>query len=98
MSQSATWQGFEATWPVEVMSKQHKVVSLSQEQRVALEAICRRRKVDALVWKRARAFLTVWTPVTRLPRFVCVILDIGPTRVWRNGGLPLPPRGCRSLV
>jgi hypothetical protein len=39
------------------MSKQYKTVSLSDEQRIALEALCRRRKVDALVWKRARAIL-----------------------------------------
>jgi hypothetical protein len=41
----------------EGMSKQYKTVSLSDEQRIALEALCRRRKVDALVWKRARAIL-----------------------------------------
>ena len=33
----------------ECMSKQYKTVSLSDEQRIALEALCRRRKVDALV-------------------------------------------------
>ena len=74
---------FEATWPVEVMSKQHKVVSLSQEQRVALEAICRRRKVDALVWKRARAFLLL--DAGEEVGTVCRILDIGPSVLteWR---------------
>ena len=41
----------------ESMNKHHKTVSLSADQRLALEAICRRRKVEALVWKRARAFL-----------------------------------------
>ena len=41
----------------ESMNKHHKTVSLSAGQRLALEAICRRRKVEALVWKRARAFL-----------------------------------------
>ena len=32
-------------------------ITLSEEERTALEAVCRRRKVEALVWKRARAFL-----------------------------------------
>ena len=41
----------------ESMNKPHKTVSLSADQRLALEALCRRRKVEALVWKRARAFL-----------------------------------------
>lgn len=39
------------------MDKQTKLVTLTEEQRSALEAICRQRKVDALVWMRARAFL-----------------------------------------
>jgi len=39
------------------MDKQTKSVTLTEDQRSALHAICRRRKVDALVWKRARAFL-----------------------------------------
>ena len=39
------------------MNKPHKTVSLSADQALALEALCRRRKVEALVWKRARAFL-----------------------------------------
>ena len=65
------------------MSKQYKTVSLSDEQRIALEALCRRRKVDALVWKRARAFLLLDTGEDALT--VCRILDIGPTVLteWR---------------
>ena len=65
------------------MSKQYKTVSLSDEQRIALEALCRRRKVDALVWKRARAFLLLDMGEDALT--VCRILDIGPTVLteWR---------------
>ena len=50
---------------------------------MALEAICRRRKVDALVWKRARAFLLL--DAGEDTGTVCRILDIGPTvlREWR---------------
>jgi hypothetical protein len=40
-----------------VMDKQTKLVTLTEEQHSALQAICRQRKVDALVWKRARSFL-----------------------------------------
>ena len=67
----------------ECMSKQYKTVSLSNEQRIALEALCRRRKVDALVWKRARAFLLL--DAGEDAGTVCRILDIGPTVLteWR---------------
>ena len=57
--------------------KPSKTVSLTDEQRTALEAICRRRKVDALVWKRARAFLLL--DAGEDASTVCRILDIGPT-------------------
>ena len=65
------------------MSKQYKTVSLSDDQRIALEALCRRRKVDALVWKRARAFLLL--DAGEDAGTVCRILDIGPTVLteWR---------------
>jgi len=65
------------------MSKPHKAVSLTDEQRVALEAVCRRRKVDALVWKRARAFLLL--DAGEDAGTVCRILDIGPSVLteWR---------------
>jgi hypothetical protein len=65
------------------MSKQYKTVSLSDEQRIALEALCRRRKVDALVWKRARAFLLL--DAGEDAGTVCRILDIGSTVLteWR---------------
>jgi len=65
------------------MSKQYKTVSLSNEQRITLEALCRRRKVDALVWKRARAFLLL--DAGEDAGTVCRILDIGPTVLteWR---------------
>jgi transposase len=67
----------------ERMSKQYKTVSLSDKQRIALEALCRRRKVDALVWKRARAFLLL--DAGEDAGTVCRILDIGPTVLteWR---------------
>jgi transposase len=65
------------------MSKQYKTVSLSDEQRIALEALCRRRKVDALVWKPARAFLLL--DAGEDAETVCRILDISPTVLteWR---------------
>ena len=61
----------------ESMNKPHKTVSLSADQRLALEALCRRRKVEALVWKRARAFLLL--DAEEDAGTVCRILDIGPT-------------------
>ena len=61
----------------ESMNKPHKTVSLSADQRLALEALCRRRKVEALVWKRARAFLLLDAGYDT--KLVCEILDIGPT-------------------
>jgi hypothetical protein len=39
--------------------------------------ICRQRKVDALVWKRARAFLLLDAGYDA--KTICEILDIGPT-------------------
>jgi transposase len=59
------------------MSKSAKPVTLSDEQRIALGAICRRRKVDALVWKRARAFLLLDADYDA--KTVCEVLDICPT-------------------
>ena len=59
------------------MSKHPKTVSLSQEQRAALQKICRERKVDALVWKRARAFILLDTGYDA--KSICEFLDIGPT-------------------
>lgn len=59
------------------------VSSLSDEERSALEALCRRRKVEALVWKRARAFLLL--DAGEDVDTVCRTLDIGPTVLteWR---------------
>ena len=67
----------------ESMNKPRKTVSLSAGQRLALEALCRRRKVEALVWKRARAFLLLDAGYDT--KLVCEILDIGPTVLteWR---------------
>ena len=65
------------------MDKQSKSVPLTEDQRSALQAICRRRKVDALVWKRARAFLLLDAGYDA--QIICEILDIGPTVLtqWR---------------
>jgi hypothetical protein len=65
------------------MDKQTKSVTLTEDQRFALQAICRRRKVDALVWKRARAFLLLDAGYDA--KTICEILDIGPTVLteWR---------------
>ncbi|MCP3971727.1 MAG: IS630 family transposase [Rhodobacteraceae bacterium] len=65
------------------MKQQHRTVCLTDEQRTALANICRRRKVDALVWKRARAFVLLDAGYDA--KLVCEILDIGPTVLteWR---------------
>ena len=65
------------------MDKQTKSVTLTEDQRSALQAICRRRKVDALVWKRARAFLLLDAGYNA--KTICEILDIGSTVLteWR---------------
>jgi len=65
------------------MYKSTKSVILTEEQRLCLQSICRRRKVDALVWKRARAFLLL--DAGEDAQTVCRILDIGPTVLpeWR---------------
>ena len=73
------------------MDKQTKSVTLTEDQRSALQAICRRRKVDALVWKRARAFLLL--DAGYIAKTICKILDIGSTVLteWRfaSSGLGL---------
>ena len=65
------------------MDKQTKSVTLTEDQRSALQALCRRRKVDALVWKRARVFLLLDAGYDS--KTICEILDIGPTVLteWR---------------
>ena len=65
------------------MDKQTRPVTLIEEQRSALQTICRRRKVDALVWKRARAFLLLDAGYDA--KTICEILDTGPTVLteWR---------------
>ena len=79
----------------ETMNKHRKTVSLSADQRLALEVLCRRRKVEALVWKRARAFLLL--DAEEDAGTVCRILDIGPTVLteWQfafsGAGLPEMP-------
>ena len=50
---------------------------LAEDQRSALQAICRWRKVDAFMWKRARAFLLLDAGYDA--KIICEVLDIGPT-------------------
>ena len=80
------------------MTKQAKSVALTDEQRAALEAICRRRKVDALVWKRARAFLLLDAGYDT--KTICEVLDIGPTVLteWKFAfaGMGLPFFGLKD--
>ena len=80
------------------MNNQAKSVTLTDEQRIALEAICRRRKVDALVWKRARAFLLLDADYDA--KTVCEVLDIGPTVLteWKFAfaGMGLPFFGLKN--
>jgi transposase len=59
------------------MDEQTKTISLSEDQRTALEAICRQRKVPVLEWKRARSLLHLdaGEDITT----VCRMLDIGPS-------------------
>jgi len=57
------------------MDKQAKLVTLTEKQRSALQAICRQRKLDALVGKPARAFLLLDAGYDA--KTICEILDIG---------------------
>lgn len=59
------------------MDKQVKSVTLTEEQGAALQKICRERKVGALVWKRARAFILL--DAVYDSQRICEFLDIGPT-------------------
>ena len=65
------------------MDKPTRSLTLTEDERSALQAICRRRKVDALVWKRARAFLLLDAGYDA--KTICEILDIGPSVLpeWR---------------
>ena len=49
------WQGVGFFVSDGMSERSSKTIFLTDEQRAALEAVCRRRKVDALVLKRARA-------------------------------------------
>ena len=51
--------------------------SLTDDERDALEAICRRINGEVLIWKRARAML--FLDSGRDPEFVCDALDIAPS-------------------
>ena len=59
-------------------------ISLSDDQRAEIKTICRRRKVGALTWKRARAIGLLDAGVD--PETICQILDIGRTVLteWRR--------------
>ena len=59
-------------------------ISLSDDQRAEVKTICRRRKVGALTWKRARAIGLLDAGVE--PETICQILDIGRTVLteWRR--------------
>jgi hypothetical protein len=59
------------------MDKPTRSLTLTEDERSALQAICRRRKVDALVWKRARACLLLDAGYDA--KTICEILGIGPT-------------------
>ena len=61
----------------ESLDKQTKSVPLAEDQRSALQAICRWRKVDAFMWKRAWAFLLLDAGYDA--KIICEVLDIGPT-------------------
>ena len=80
------------------MDKPTKSVTLTEGERSALQAICRRRKVDALVWKRARTFLLLDAGYDA--KTICEILDIGPTVLteWRFAfaGMGLPFFGLKD--
>ena len=52
-------------------------ISLTDDQRADTKAICRRRKVDALVWKRARAINLLDAGVD--PDTIC---DYSDTPIW----------------
>ena len=52
-------------------------ISLTNDQRTKTKAICLRRKVDALAWKRARTIDLLDAGVD--PKTICQILDIGRT-------------------
>ena len=52
-------------------------ISLTDDQRADIKAIFRRRKVDALVWKRAQAITLL--DAKKDPKTICQVLDIGRT-------------------
>ena len=52
-------------------------ISLTDDQRADFKATCRRRKVDALVWKRAQAINLL--DAKKDPKTICQVLDIGRT-------------------
>jgi len=59
------------------MYKQDNLVTLTGQDRAELEALCRRRKVPVLVWKRARSLILL--DAGEDVDTVCRTLDIGPT-------------------
>ena len=59
-------------------------MALTDEERVKIRKFCRRRKVDALSWKRAQAITLLDIKVD--PETICLMLDIGRTVLteWRR--------------
>ena len=57
---------------------------MSDDQRAETKTICRRRKVESLTWKRARAIDLLDAEVD--PKTICQLLDIGWTVLteWRR--------------
>ena len=68
----------------ERMTKRHETGFPADAQREALETTCRRRKVEAPVWKRARALLLL--DMGEDAGNVCRTFDIGPSvlKEWRR--------------
>ena len=52
-------------------------ISLTDDQRADIKANCRRRKIDALVWKRAQAITLL--DAKKDPKTIFQVLDIGRT-------------------
>ena len=59
-------------------------MALTDEERIKIRKFCRRRKVDALSWKRAQAITLLDIKVD--PETICLMLDIGRTVLteWRR--------------
>ena len=65
-------------------SDSHVVITMSDDERAGIEKICRRRKIDALSWKRAQAIILL--DKKEDPETICLMLGIGRTVLteWRR--------------